>query len=330
MTITMQEIADRAGVSRPVVCSVLGGHTTCRCSKEKREEILALVKKLGYQPNLQARRLRQGRTRTVGILFASFRDRIIGDLTLGIHRGLIRRGYTSILCIWENIEEMAGAYRNAVANRVDGVITCDYHGEWLPKGLPVMVYGNAPEGIDCVRIKYRPAFSEALSHLCALGHRRFGFIGPEGPRHNELLAAIAAAGLPAPAFHAGPGYMETGAEGMAAFASLGECPTAVFCQNDGVAMAACGEAARRGMAVGRDISVVGLDDTLESRLVFPALATIDTFVADKADKMVDMLVARMANPDQPPVQLEMTAKFIPRASIGPCAKGRGTRSGERK
>ena len=307
MTITMQEIADRAGVSRPVVCSVLGGHTTCRCSKEKREEILALVRKRGYQPNLQARRLRQGRTRTVGILFASFRDRIIGDLTLGIHRGLIRRGYTSILCIWESREEMAGAYRNAVANRVDGVITCDYHGEWLPKGLPVMVYGNAPEGIDCVRIKYRPAFSKALSHLCALGHRRFGFIGPEGPRHDELLAAIAAAGLPVPAFHAGPGYMETG-----------------------VAMAACGEAARRGLAVGRDISVVGLDDTLESRLVFPALATIDTFVADNADKMVDMLVARIANPVQPPVRLEMTAKFIPRASIGPCAKGRCTRNGERE
>ena len=323
MTITMQEIADRAGVSRPVVCSVLGGHTTCRCSKEKREEILALVDKLGYQPNLQARRLRQGRTRTVGILFASFRDRIIGDLTLGIHRGLIRRGYTSILCIWESGEETAAAYRNAVANRVDGVITCDYHREWLPEGLPVMVYGDAPKDIDCVRIKYGPAFSEALSHLSALGHRRFGFIGPKGPRHTELLTAMAAAGLPEPVCHVGPGYMETGAKGMADFASRGDCPTAVFCQNDGVAMAACGEAARRGLVVGRDISVVGLDDILESRLVFPALATIDTFVADKADRMVEMLLARIANPASPSVRLEMTAKFVPRASIGPCAMGRG-------
>ena len=319
MTITMQEIADRAGVSRPVVCSVLGGHTTCRCSKEKREEILALVDKLGYQPNLQARRLRQGRTRTVAILFASFRDRIVGDLTLGFYRGLLKRGYTSILCIWESREEIEAAYRNAVANRVDGVITCDYHPEWLPDGLPIVVYGDAPKGVDCVRVKYRRAFDEAVAHLRTLGHRRFGYIGLGCQRREEFLAACAAAGLAEPAVYGGLSFIETGSEGMADLLSRKKRPTAIFCHNDVIALSACGEAARRGLAVGRDVSVVGLDNMLESRLFTPALTTIDTFVADKADRMVEMLLARIETPSAPPVRVDIEAKFVPRASIGPCA-----------
>ena len=322
MTVTMQEIADRAGVSRPVVCSVLGGRTTCRCSKEKREEILALVNKLGYQPNLQARRLRQGRTRTVAILFASFRDRVIGELTLGFYRGLLKRGYTSILCIWESRGEIEAAYRNAVANRVDGVITRDSPPEWLPDGLPIVVYGDAPKGVDCVRVKYRRAFDEAIAHLCALGHRRFGYIGPNCQRREEFLGACAAAGLAEPAVSAGPSFIERGNEGMADLLSRKKRPTAVFCHNDVVALSACGEAARRGLAIGRDVSVIGLDNTLESRLFTPALTTIDTFVPDKADRMVEILLARIANPTAPPERVDIESKFVPRASVGPCAKGR--------
>ena len=86
MAVTMKDIAERAGVSRPVVCAVLGGKSTCRVSDEKKQRILELVKELGFQPNLQAQRLRSGKTRTVGILFASFRDRIIGDVMMELYR----------------------------------------------------------------------------------------------------------------------------------------------------------------------------------------------------------------------------------------------------
>lgn len=125
MAVTMKDIAERAGVSRPVVCAVLGGKSTCRVSDEKKQRILELVKELGFQPNLQAQRLRSGKTRTVGILFASFRDRIIGDVMMELYRRLLKSGYTSIFAIWEKASEIEQAYKNVIRNQVDGIITCD-------------------------------------------------------------------------------------------------------------------------------------------------------------------------------------------------------------
>ena len=63
MAVTMKDIAEMAQVSRPVVCAVLGGKSTCRVSAEKRKRILELVEEYGYQPNLQARSLRSGKAK---------------------------------------------------------------------------------------------------------------------------------------------------------------------------------------------------------------------------------------------------------------------------
>lgn len=65
MAVTMKDIAEMAQVSRPVVCAVLGGKSTCRVSAEKRKRILELVEEYGYQPNLQARSLRSGKSKNL-------------------------------------------------------------------------------------------------------------------------------------------------------------------------------------------------------------------------------------------------------------------------
>lgn len=315
MPVTMQDIADRAGVSRPVVCGVLGGKTTCGCSEKKRREILDLVRELGYEPNLQARRLRQGCTKTVGILFRSFRDRVIGELMTELYRELLHRGYTSIISFWETTEEIESAYRIALSNRVDGIITSDYRKDLLPAGLPAVVYGKSPRNVDSVEIDYGPAFAEAVGHLAGLGHRRFGFIGPESIRKAAFQAACEAAGVET-FFHVAPGFPEFGRAGIAEFSQIASPPTAVFCQNDSVALAACGEASRRGMKIGADISVVGLDNTLESELVFPELTTIDTLVRDKASLMAEMLLQRITHPRSPTNKTRLEAKLIIRGSAG--------------
>lgn len=143
MAVTMKDIAERAGVSRPVVCAVLGGKSTCRVSDEKKQRILELVKELGFQPNLQAQRLRSGKTRTVGILFASFRDRIIGDVMMELYRRLLKSGYTSIFAIWEKASEIEQAYKNVIRNQVDGIITCDYHPDGFRKRFRLSSMGSS-------------------------------------------------------------------------------------------------------------------------------------------------------------------------------------------
>ena len=318
MAVTMKDIAERAGVSRPVVCAVLGGKSTCRVSDEKKQRILDLVKELGFQPNLQAQRLRSGKTRTVGILFASFRDRIIGDVMMELYRRLLKSGYTSIFAIWERASEIEQAYKNVIRNQVDGIITCDYHPEWIQEKIPVVVYGKQYPETDCISIDYSTAFSEAAEYLCSLGHSRFGYIGCHGERYENYAAVMDKYGLADSDYvFDGMGYPENGIKGMQFFLRMEKPPTAIFCHNDSVALSAMAEAQRNGLEIGSDISIIGIDNTLESGFSYPALTTIDTFIGQKAGIMVDLLLERFGAPEKKAVSLTLKSKLIIRKSCGP-------------
>ncbi len=318
MAVTMKDIAERAGVSRPVVCAVLGGKSTCRVSDEKKQRILELVKELGFQPNLQAQRLRSGKTRTVGILFASFRDRIIGDVMMELYRRLLKSGYTSIFAIWEKASEIEQAYKNVIRNQVDGIITCDYHPEWIQEKIPVVVYGKQYPETDCISIDYSTAFSEAAEYLCSLGHSRFGYIGCHGERYENYAAVMDKYGLADSDYvFDGMGYPENGIKGMQFFLRMEKPPTAIFCHNDSIALSAMAEAQRNGLEIGSDISIIGIDNTLESGFSYPALTTIDTFIGQKAGIMVDLLLERFGAPEKKAVSLTLKSKLIIRKSCGP-------------
>ena len=318
MAVTMKDIAERAGVSRPVVCAVLGGKSTCRVSDEKKQRILELVKELGFQPNLQAQRLRSGKTRTVGILFASFRDRIIGDVMMELYRRLLKSGYTSIFAIWEKASEIEQAYKNVIRNQVDGIITCDYHPEWIQEKIPVVVYGKQYPETDCISIDYSTAFSEAAEYLCSLGHSRFGYIGCHGERYENYAAVMDKYGLADSDYvFDGMGYPENGIKGMQFFLRMEKPPTAIFCHNDSAALSAMAEAQRNGLEIGSDISIIGIDNTLESGFSYPALTTIDTFIGQKAGIMVDLLLERFGAPEKEAVSLTLKSKLIIRKSCGP-------------
>lgn len=318
MAVTMKDIAERAGVSRPVVCAVLGGKSTCRVSDEKKQRILELVKELGFQPNLQAQRLRSGKTRTVGILFASFRDRIIGDVMMELYRRLLKSGYTSIFAIWEKASEIEQAYKNVIRNQVDGIITCDYHPEWIQEKIPVVVYGKQYPETDCISIDYSTAFSEAAEYLCSLGHSRFGYIGCHGERYENYAAVMDKYGLADSNYvFDGMGYPENGIKGMQFFLRMEKPPTAIFCHNDSIALSAMAEAQRNGLEIGSDISIIGIDNTLESGFSYPALTTIDTFIGQKAGIMVDLLLERFGAPEKKAVSLTLKSKLIIRKSCGP-------------
>ena len=67
MNITMKSIASEIGVTQPVVSAVLNNRNYCRVSKEKREAILDLARKLNFRTNSAARRLKGKKTNTIAI-----------------------------------------------------------------------------------------------------------------------------------------------------------------------------------------------------------------------------------------------------------------------
>ena len=97
-------------------------------------------------------------------------------------------------------------------------------------------------------------------------------------------------------------------------------PTAILCHNDAVALAAMAEAQRMGYVIGKDLSIIGLDNTREAAISYPSLTTIDTFIVKKAGIMTDMLLARLNDPQKKYETVTLESKLILRESCGPCKK----------
>ncbi len=322
MAITMRDIARMAEVSRPVVCSVLGGKSTCRVSEEKRKLILELVEKYGYQPNLQARSLRSGKTKTVGLLFPSFRDRIIGDIMSELYRCLRAAGYTALISVWESLDELEAAYKGIMGKKIDGLITCDYRKDLNVENIPAVVYGHTYSDVDCIAIDYKIAFQEAAEYLTGLGHRNIGYIGPDGVRYQSYQETFRKIeGLDISRVYHDCGVAETGIKGVHALLNHEKNePTAILCHNDAVALATMAEAQRMGYVIGKDLSIIGLDNTREAAISYPSLTTIDTFIVKKAGIMTDMLLARLNDPQKKYETVTLESKLILRESCGPCKK----------
>ncbi|OGV56524.1 MAG: hypothetical protein A2X49_06500 [Lentisphaerae bacterium GWF2_52_8] len=277
---------------------------------------------MNYQPNTAARALRYGKNFSIGILFASLRDRIYAELMGCLQRSLAARGYTCIFAFWENETEMEQAYRVVQQHGVDGIITCDYRPEWLNGNTPVVAYGKY-DSIDSIYINYESAWEEAANYLRGLGHRRIGYIGLlNRDRHKVYMAIIKKLGLahdPSWVF-AGDGYPESGVAGMRQLMKLKKGPTAILCHNDSVAMAAMATAMQNGFNVAKDFSFIGFDNILEAAHCYPALTTFDTHLAAKSELMVDTVLKRIENPDTEQVAVSLKPKFIIRDS---CDKPKG-------
>lgn len=323
MTVTMRDIAKMANVSRPVVCSVLGGKSTCRVSEEKRKLILDLVKEYGYQPNQHASSLRSGKTKTVGLLFPSFRDRIIGEIMDELYCCLRDAGYSALISVWKSLDELESVYKSIMGRKVDGLITCEYRKEFNTENIPTVVYYNHTTDADVLAIDYDTAFREAAEYLGSMGHRKFGYIGPANNRYESCCRAFSQfEELNITKTHHESGFAESGVTGARALlADRADHPSAILCHNDSIALAALAEAQRMGYVIGEDLSIVGLDNSRESTISScPALTTIDTFTPKKARIMTDMLLERMNDPDKPFRTVTLETKLVIRESCGPCKK----------
>lgn len=93
MSVTLKEIAQRAGVDPTVVSAVLRGSGRGRCSQKTKEKILALVEEMGYCRNSVASALRSGKTRLIGVAMPSPHLPFFAAMMTSIHMPRIPRQF---------------------------------------------------------------------------------------------------------------------------------------------------------------------------------------------------------------------------------------------
>jgi LacI family transcriptional regulator len=113
-----------------------------------------------------------------------------------------------------------------------------------------------------------------------------------------------------------------GFDAMRRLLSMKKRPTAVVCFNDVVAIGAMLAIARQGLVVGRDIAVVGFDDTTDARHVSPALATVSVDAGSLGERAAQMLLRQINEGERRLETYVGEARLVNRESCGGSLKRR--------
>jgi DNA-binding LacI/PurR family transcriptional regulator len=311
--VTSHNVARRAGVSQSVVSRAF--RPGAPISEALREKVLRAADELGYTPNAFARGLLHRRTGLVGLAVEDASHPLQAVLLDRLLTGLESLSLAPILVAAHDAAALSAGLARVEAYRPDGILVC---GPTLPPalgtrlredGVPVVLLNRYPAepGTTAVALTDNRAGGEAMAcHLLALGHRHVAIIGgpPGAPaaadRAAGFGAAVRRAGLGSPPEHPGHYSPEGGAAAAAALILLRPRPTALLCCNDLMALGALSALRAAGLRVPEDVSVAGFDGIAAGAWSAPPLTTMQQDLPALVVAALDLLVARLADPDLPP------------------------------
>lgn len=333
---TIKELARSLGVSPATVSRALANHS--RISAETRERIQEAARAAGYVPNRAARALVTGKGYGfVGLVLSDpgygREHSYLGEFVQGLGQGFSEHGIDLFLAFVPEGQSEMQVIRNIVSSRrADGLVLgrttegdprIDY---LLEQGFPFVAHGrteleNAPH--DWLDTDGARAFGEGFRLLHDLGHRRFGLVSIEEPmtfrQHRAEGLRAAMQGTDATLrIAASPRYdVAARDEAIRAMLDTPDRPTAVMCLFDGLALSVLDVAARLGLSVPRDLSVLGFDNIAPAAHARPGLTTFDSDTLASARELSGMLVKRLEARDAPPVHRLVRPRLVLRESHGP-------------
>ncbi len=321
---TIQDVARIAGLSPASVSRFLNGRLTL--PEATAERIRTAVLQLGYRPNAIARRLRSGSSETLGLITADIAYPLFATIASAAEAEASEAGYSLVMFNSRNRAESEIGFLSRVEDRqLDGVLLLTNHiddGRLAARinacRAVVLVDEDVP-GAEVPRLFADNVGGGLLAgrHLIAAGHRRIAHVtGTAGllsvdERRRGFEAALMEAGLSLdPALVLLGRYDEDfGAEAFARLAALPEPPTAVFAAADMLAIGMIRAARAAGVAVPRDLSIIGYDDIPLASLLDPPLTTIrqsaEAFGRLGVRMLVDLVrgVVPAGRPERIPVEL---------------------------
>jgi len=336
---TLVEVARLAGVTAATVSNVL--RERGKVGAETRKRVLAAVKELGYQPNLTARALVEGRPPTIALIVSSIANPFYPEFALAAEQAVRKLGYFLLVCNTNDDPAQERAYLDAVGGSLArGVLVM--HADFVQldqllalrqRGVPVVLCmwekPDEPPALPCVAVDFYRAGVIAAEHLLKLGHQRVGaVVGSEASgnhiwRYRGFADTLARAGLPHLPEHArfGPDTIDAGRN--AAHALLAAVPdlTAIFASNDLPAIGVLQAAADLGLQVPSDLSVIGITDIQLAHQVRPALTTVAVPTSEAADLAVRMMMNIIRHEggngiDGETMRVTSTPRLVVRSSTG--------------
>jgi LacI family transcriptional regulator len=324
---TLRDVAQRAGVSHQTVSRVING--SLDVLPETRALVEAAIEEMGYRPNAIARSMARGQTHTLACISPNLTDYTFASVIEGAEVEARQHKYFMLSSSASDPEAFRELVDELVGHRrVDGLIVinpyADQRFEFIPKDFPLVFVGASAheKNICSVSLDDEKVAYEATRHLLTLGHTNIALV--TGPMEEDC-SQDRAEGYRRALTEAGIAFDETmviegdwsatsGQDALLSFIEQGRVPTAVFAQNDRMAMGVMSAAREAGIKVPTQLAVIGVDDMPLSSYFDPPLTTMRQDIPRIGREATRMLLDMIQKKPIQTCDMKLSAELVVRQS----------------
>lgn len=301
---SIYDIAKIAGVSAMTVSNVLNGRG--RFSEATRENVMRIAAEQGYFANANAQSLRAKRTNTVGILTPDVSNAFFSTIVLEIESAMHDRGYSSFICSAAYDVERTDSYIQELRRRnVDGLFIV---GSMAPSSFAsvgrvpcaLVDYGlqDLPEQAIVIRNDFLALCASQVACLTRSGCEHVAVVLANPGLRSELGRALAGSFVAAAGHDPNvdartlrdlcepevvkflessksESHLQSNEEAIAEFFEESPQIDGIAALGDRLALIACREAREHGRTPGRDLRIIGADNSNLSQIHNPAVSTVE-------------------------------------------------------
>jgi len=335
--ISLKELAQQLNLSPTSLSLVLNGSpAAASIPKSTQDTIFAAARRFNYRPNYLARSLRVQRTYAVGVLMPELSEGYSSLVLSGIEEFLAGAGYMYLATSHHHEEKQIVENTSLLWERgVEGIIAVDTPAGLIPKWLTIVaVSGHEPiPGGTRVILNHDAAAALALRHLHDLGHHEIAVIKGQSfssdteVRFQAILRAASELGISIPPsrivqLQGNSPSPSTGFEAARQLMAQAGRFTALFAFSDISAIGAIRAFQDAGLAVPRDISVIGFDDVLGAAYHTPSLTTIRQPLRQMGRMAAEALLKLSGGSSEEPGEfIRVEPELMVRESTGPAGRG---------
>ncbi len=329
---TQTDVAKLAGVSTATVSRVINSRGVV--TEAVRQRVQSAIDALQYVPHASARALALQRSGTLGAIIPTLNNAIFAEGINAFERAAQSRGYTFILSVSHNDRvQHAEQVIRMIERGVDGLLLVGNDHEPMVferlekaavRHVCTWVFdarARAPNiGFDNVH-----AMHEVVDHLLALGHQNIGVLAGRSA-HNDrarervqgIVSRLNHHGVALPAQRIVEVAYSLRESREAFWKLIDNDISAIVCGNDVIAQGALLEALKMGLAVPKDLSIVGFDDLELSAELYPALTTVHVNAQRMGECAAHALIDAVENKTHVQSQ-QLDTHLVVRETTGVCA-----------
>jgi LacI family transcriptional regulator len=328
--VTIQDVANAAGVSVSTVSRVLNGKVDV--ASETQKHVRSVIDELGYTTNLAARSMRSFKKNLVGLIMPDIAYPFAFEVMRGVNQAIAESEFDLLLYTTGDVRKSGRAsheqkFVSLLNNSItDGaIVVAPVTGEFSSDAPIVSIdpLMSNPHYPSVHATNYKGA-TDAMNYLLGLGHTRIGFISGRAELESSTRRlkgyrdALEKAGISIDEklIASGDYTTESGIKCTRELLSLDEPPTAIFASNDQSAMGVYQVAQELDLRIPDDLSVIGFDNIMESKYL--KLTTVDQFIYEMGFVATQMLIKLINGEELDSQTYKMQTQLVIRESCQTC------------